>query len=154
MGSGGCRTFSCGICKASNRRTGTPRRERPPGDKLSTGPVVARRVHCSSHPSVTHTRGEVAMAAQRAGGQEVSREQLITLLNDDLAREYLAVIGYVVYSQVIKGAQYMHIAQVLEEHAREELAHAFIGAKQIDYLGGQPIMQPKTLLTSEARPAV
>ncbi|HJZ92270.1 MAG TPA: ferritin-like domain-containing protein [Gemmataceae bacterium] len=89
------------------------------------------------------------MAAQRAGGQEVSREQLITLLNDDLAREYQAVIGYVVYSQVIKGAQYMHIAQVLEEHAREELAHAFIVAKQIDYLGGQPIVEPKPVRTSK-----
>jgi bacterioferritin len=89
------------------------------------------------------------MAGQRTGGQEVSREQLITLLNDDLSREYQAVIAYVVYSQVIKGAQYMHIAQVLEEHAKEELAHALVVAKQIDYLGGQPTVQPKPVRTSD-----
>ena len=68
----------------------------------------------------------------------VSREQLIDLLNEDLAREYQAIIAYVVYSQVIKGAEYMHIAQELELHATEELQHALIIAKQIDYLGGMP----------------
>jgi bacterioferritin len=90
------------------------------------------------------------MAAQTAAKTAgVSREQLITLLNDDLAREYQAIIAYVVYSQVIKGAQYMHIAQELETHAREELAHALVIAKQIDYLGGQPIVEPKPVRTSK-----
>jgi bacterioferritin len=79
----------------------------------------------------------------------VSREQLISLLNEDLAREYHAVIGYVVYSQVIKGAQYMHIAQELETHAKEELAHAITLARQIDYLGGRPTVQPKLVRTSQ-----
>jgi bacterioferritin len=68
----------------------------------------------------------------------VTREQLIKALNEDLAREYQAVIAYVVYSQVIKGAQYMSIAQELEKHASEELRHALTIAKQIDYLGGTP----------------
>ena len=72
--------------------------------------------------------------------QEVSREQLIKFLNEDLAREYQAIIGYVVYSQVIKGAAYMNIAAELEKHAQEELAHALTIAKQIDYLGGMPIV--------------
>jgi bacterioferritin len=79
----------------------------------------------------------------------VSREQLIDLLNEDLAREYQAIIAYVVYSQVLKGAQYMHIAQELEQHAHEELAHALRVAKQIDYLGGQPIVEPKPVRTSK-----
>jgi bacterioferritin len=87
------------------------------------------------------------MSGQRAAG--VSREQLIVLLNEDLAREYQAVIGYVVYSQVIKGAQYMHIAGELEAHAKEELEHAFTIARQIDYLGGQPTVQPKPVRTSK-----
>jgi bacterioferritin len=85
----------------------------------------------------------------RAAASTVSREQLIDLLNEDLAREYQAIIAYVVYSQVIKGAQYMHIAQELETHAQQELAHALTVAKQIDYLGGQPTVEPKPVRTSK-----
>jgi bacterioferritin len=71
------------------------------------------------------------------------------LLNEDLAREYQAVIAYVVYSQVLKGAAYMAIAEELEVHAGEELQHALIIAKQIDYLGGEPTVVPKPVKTSE-----
>jgi bacterioferritin len=74
---------------------------------------------------------------------DVSREELIKALNEDLAREYQAVIAYVVYSQVLKGAAYMSIAKELERHAGEELAHAITIAKQIDYLGGDPGVTPK-----------
>jgi len=79
-----------------------------------------------------------------------SRKQLVELLNDDLAREYQAIIAYVVYSQVLKGAEYMSIAQELEVHAKEELAHALIIAKQIDYLGGMPTATSKPVRTSES----
>jgi len=79
----------------------------------------------------------------------ITREKLIELLNQDLAREYQAIIAYVNYSQVLKGAQYMSIAQELEVHAGEELAHALIIAKQIDYLGGMPTVVPLTVRTSE-----
>lgn len=72
----------------------------------------------------------------------ISREHLVDLLNEDLSREYQAIIAYVVYSQAIKGAQYMTIAKELEKHAREELEHALIIAKQIDYLGGMPTVTP------------
>jgi bacterioferritin len=71
-------------------------------------------------------------------GTTVTREQLIDLLNQDLAREYQAIIAYVVYSQALKGAQYMSIAKELEVHAAEELQHALTIAKQVDYLGGMP----------------
>src|SRR3954462_16005965 len=84
-----------------------------------------------------------------AGTQEVSREQLIILLNEDLSLEYQAIIAYVVYSQVLKGAQYMQIAQELELHAKQELTHALTIAKQIDYLGGMPTVTPKPVRTSE-----
>lgn len=69
---------------------------------------------------------------------DVTRDELIRLLNEDLAREYQAIIAYVVYSQALKGAEYMSIAKELEVHAGEELAHAIIIAKQVDYLGGMP----------------
>jgi bacterioferritin len=68
----------------------------------------------------------------------VTREMLIEKLNEDLAREYQAIIAYVTYSQVLKGAEYMAIAEELEVHAGEELQHALTIAKQIDYLGGMP----------------
>ena len=84
-----------------------------------------------------------------AGPKDVSREQLIGLLNEDLAREYQAIIAYVVYSQLLKRAQYMQIAGELEKHARQELDHALIIAKQIDYLGGMPTVSPKPVRTSE-----
>ena len=81
-------------------------------------------------------------------GKAVTREQLVSLLNEDLAREYQAIIAYVVYSQVLKGAQYMSIAAELEKHAAEELKHALTIAKQIDYLGGAPTVAPKPVKTS------
>src|SRR5436305_5692773 len=79
----------------------------------------------------------------------LTREQLIALLNEDLAREYQAIIAYVVYSQVLKGAEYMNIAGELESHAGDELEHALIISKQIDYLGGMPTVTPKPVKTSE-----
>jgi bacterioferritin len=79
----------------------------------------------------------------------VTRDDLIKGLNEDLAREYQAIIAYVVYSQVLKGAQYMNIAKELEKHAGEELAHALTIAKQIDYLGGMPTATPKGVKLSD-----
>jgi bacterioferritin len=79
----------------------------------------------------------------------VTRKDLIALLNEDLAREYQAIIAYVVYSQVLKGAEYMTIANELKVHAGEELAHALIIAKHIDYLGGMPTATPKPVKLSD-----
>jgi bacterioferritin len=78
----------------------------------------------------------------------ITREQMIRLLNEDLAGEYQAIIAYTVYSQVLKGAAYTDIARELEAHAGEELAHAIKIAKQIDYLGGMPGVTPKPVKTS------
>jgi len=80
---------------------------------------------------------------------KITRAQLIDRLNDDLAREYQAIIAYVVYSQVLKGAQYMSIADELAVHAGEELHHALTIAKQIDYLGGMPTATPKSVTLSD-----
>jgi bacterioferritin len=80
---------------------------------------------------------------------EVTRERLAELLNEDLAREYQAIIAYVVYSQVLKGAEYMNIADQLETHAHDELKHALIISRQIDYLGKMPSVTPMPVRTSD-----
>jgi bacterioferritin len=79
----------------------------------------------------------------------VSRDELANLLNEDLAREYQAIISYVVYSQVLKGAEFMSIAEQLQAHAQQELKHALIISRQIDYLGKMPSVAPKPVKTSE-----
>jgi bacterioferritin len=80
---------------------------------------------------------------------QITREQLVKFLNEDLSREYQAVIAYTVYSQILKGAAYTDIARELEKHAGEELAHAIQIAKQIDYLGGTPTVVAKAVKLSD-----
>jgi bacterioferritin len=80
---------------------------------------------------------------------KMTRTKLAELLNEDLSREYQAIIAYVVYSQVLKGAEYMSIASQLEQHAHEELQHALTISRQIDYLGKMPSVTPKPVKTSE-----
>ena len=75
--------------------------------------------------------------------------ELIDALNEDLAREYQAIIAYTVYSSVLTGAQWMSIASELKLHAAEELQHALIIADQIDYLGGIPTATPKPVKLSK-----
>lgn len=82
------------------------------------------------------------------------RKELIAALNEDLQREYQAIIAYVVYSQTLKGAAYMSIAKELELHAAEELRHALIIAKQIDYLGGSPAVTPKPVKVTDKAEAM
>jgi bacterioferritin len=81
--------------------------------------------------------------------KEFSRQDLIKALNEDLSREYQAIIAYVVYSQAIKGAQYMNIAKELEKHAAQELSHALKISKHVDYLGGEPTATPLPVKTSK-----
>lgn len=85
----------------------------------------------------------------KSSPDSITREKLVDLLNEDLAREYQAIIAYINYSQVLKGAAYMKIAAELEIHAGEELQHALLVAKQIDYLGGMPTVTPKPVKTSD-----
>lgn len=74
---------------------------------------------------------------------DTTREEMIELLNEDLADEYQAVITYTIYSQTIKGAAYTHMAEELTKHAKEELGHALKLSRQIDYFGGVPTSVPK-----------
>lgn len=79
----------------------------------------------------------------------ITKEALVDLLNQDLEREFQAVIAYVNYSQVLKGAAYMNVAGELEKHAHEELAHALKLSYWIDLLGGMPAVTAKSVKTSE-----
>ncbi len=76
-------------------------------------------------------------------------KELIAGLQEDLSREYQAIIAYTVYSNVLSGAQWMHIAGELKKHAHEELEHALIIADQIDYLGEMPNATPREVKLSE-----
>src|SRR6476659_11480546 len=84
-----------------------------------------------------------------ANEHEIARDRLAELLNEDLSREYQAIIGYVVYSQVLKGAEFMNIADQLAIHAKQELDHALIISRQIDYLGKMPTVNPLPVKTSD-----
>lgn len=84
-----------------------------------------------------------------AADDQIMRKKFIDALNEDLSREYQAIIAYVNYSQVLKGAAYMNIADELAVHAKEELDHALQVSNHIDYLGGMPSVTPKPVKTSE-----
>jgi bacterioferritin len=102
-----------------------------------------------SSPIEESTGEDMATQKESAANSSLTREKLVELLNEDLSREYQAIIAYVNYSQVLKGAQYMNIAAELEVHATEELAHALALANHVDYLGGMPSVTPKPVKTSE-----
>ena len=107
----------------------------PPGSALSeeeTGESSDRRAQSSTSQS-----------------KPIGREELVDLLNGDLAREYQAIIAYVVYSQTLKGAAYMAIAKELESHAAQELSHAITVAKHIEYLGGTPAVTPEPVKVTD-----
>jgi bacterioferritin len=91
----------------------------------------------------------MAKPTTAAADTEITRDRLAELLNEDLSREYQAIIAYVVYSQVLKGAEYMDIADQLEIHAKQELDHALMISRQIDYLGKMPTVTPKPVRTSK-----
>jgi bacterioferritin len=91
----------------------------------------------------------MAKSKSNTAETDISRKRLAELLNEDLAREFQAIIAYVNYSQVIKGAEYMDIADQLEVHAKQELDHALAIARQIDYLGEMPTVTPKPVKTSK-----
>ena len=123
------------------------------------------RVRCTGRQQNPNAFGAWGFAPTRARGpgqpclkmrtdtliesQPVTRDEMVRLLNQDLAREYQAIIAYIVYSQTMKGAAYTDIAGELEQHAQEELIHAVKVARQIDYLGGTPTVRPFEVKTSD-----
>jgi bacterioferritin len=115
--------------------------------RLTVGLVTA---HLASNPLTKLYYGGTTMPTATVPREHtLTRTELIEKLNEDLSREYQAIIGYVVYSQVLKGAEYMTIAKELEIHAQEELQHALKVSKHIDYLGGMPTVTPMPVKTSD-----
>jgi bacterioferritin len=138
---------SVGRERPSVNRAGSGERSRPGASSIAT--PIADDDQIDLPPGVStplaawwveHDRlyRRATMATAAADKTTITREILIQKLNEDLAREYQAIIAYTVYSQVLKGAEYMAIAEELKVHAGEELEHAITIAKQIDYLGGMP----------------
>jgi bacterioferritin len=115
--------------------------------EMAAKPEVPDSIHKIAHHK--HRRNHMANPRPAKEQQKISRDQLAGLLNEDLAREYQAIIAYVIYSQVLKGAEYMNIADQLELHAKQELDHALIISRQIDYLGKMPIATAKPVKTSD-----
>jgi bacterioferritin len=95
------------------------------------------------------TGDRLEKSMSKAVAAVVTREKLVEALNEDLSREYQAIISYVNYSQVLKGAAYMNIADELTIHAKQELDHALQISNHVDYLGGMPSVTPKPVKTSE-----
>jgi bacterioferritin len=113
--------------------------------------IIVRRKNTGEDMSKDDSKNKEKSTPQDSAGAPnpaLTRERLIDLLNEDLSREYQAIIAYVNYSQVLKGAQYMNIADELAVHATEELAHALALANHIDYLGGMPTVVPQPVKTS------
>lgn len=79
----------------------------------------------------------------------VTRKQLVQGLQEDLAREYKAIIQYVIFSQKLDGARYMAIADELEQHAHQELDHALAVSRQLDYFGTYPVHEPAPVRVSD-----
>jgi bacterioferritin len=95
-------------------------------------------------------RSKMAHSIGTVSNGLAQRQKLIDDLNSDLRREYQAIIAYVTYSQILKGAEYMTIAKELEAHAKQELDHAITITKQIDYLGGVPTVEPEPVRVSSS----
>jgi bacterioferritin len=118
-------------------------------DALVLATTSPSSIQRRNHPFSNRRRSQITERKSAANEDEISRDRLAELLNEDLSREYQAIIAYVVYSQVLSGAQYMGIAAQLEIHAKQELDHALILSRQIDYLGKMPVVTPKAVRTSK-----
>jgi bacterioferritin len=67
--------------------------------------------------------------------------EFVERLNADLGTEFQSIVQYVQHVATIKGAEYRSIVEELGNHLAQELEHAKILAKQIDFLGGTPTVQ-------------
>jgi len=73
------------------------------------------------------------------------RKQVIKLLNDALATEYVCVLRYYRHYFMAKGMLADSVKSEFLEHAQQEQAHAEKIAERIVQLGGEPDLNPDTL---------
>src|ERR1035437_2501561 len=111
--------------------------------KTTTGPARTAAAKTAS----ASTRAAAARPAATAA--PLTRAKLIAALNDDLAKEFQALIQYVQHAAVITGPQYDAIRAELAIHSNEEHAHAISLSEQIDFLGGTPGVEVATVHISD-----
>jgi bacterioferritin len=92
--------------------------------------------------------------ASKSSSASVTRDQLVEGLQQDLAREYKAIIQYVIFSQKLDTARFQNIAGELEKHAHQELDHALAIARQLDYFDAYPVHTPAAVEVSEDNEAM
>lgn len=95
---------------------------------------AAKKTASPAKPARIRTAADLERPAPR----KVTRDELIDLLNDDLAKEFQALVQYVQHAAAMSGPQYDAIKGELIVHSNEEHAHAISLADQIDFLGGVP----------------
>ncbi len=78
-------------------------------------------------------------------GREIVKmnvDELINLLNNALADEWLAYYQYWIGAKVVKGPMKDAVIAELDLHATEELSHAVLLTTRIIQLGGTPVLSP------------
>jgi len=85
----------------------------------------------------------------------MDREKLIALLNGDLELEFQSIVQYTQHAATVKGTEFQPMAEKIQPHLRQELEHATVLAKQIDFLGGEPTTRvPEVPNETEPRQAL
>lgn len=75
----------------------------------------------------------------------VDKDDFVERLNEDLATEYQSIVQYVTHIATMRGPEYQALADELAQHVAQELDHALILARQINFLGGQPATHVPTV---------
>lgn len=89
----------------------------------------------------------------KAGNMD--RIELIERLNEDLMLEYQSIVQYIAHIASVKGAQFQQIGEHLGTHLAQEVEHAKIVARQIDFLGGTPTTEvPEITRTASSEEAL
>ena len=81
--------------------------------------------------------------------QNKDMQDLIEGLNQDLAGEYNAIISYLQYSSKVTGPYRPQLVAFLQTEIPDEQAHAQYLADKIVSLGGEPVVEPKPVNTSD-----
>ncbi len=68
----------------------------------------------------------------------MTNQEMIDLLNTDIADEFASAIQYINHASLITGARFGSIQKELLVHATEEMQHATTLADQVAFLGGKP----------------
>jgi len=86
---------------------------------------------------------------------DVTAEQFVERLNEDLRLEFQSIVQYVQHIAVITGPEYASTVDELKVHLTQELAHACVLAEQVGFLNGKPATTvPEILAPTDSRQAL